>query len=55
MLSIMEAGSVALLFAILLTPVLIRSLRRREMGQRIREDGPPSHSVKAGTPTMGGS
>jgi len=53
-LSIMEAGSVALLFAILLTPVLIRSLRRREMGQRIREDGPPSHSVKAGTPTMGG-
>ena len=25
-----------------------------EIGQHIREDGPASHSVKAGTPTMGG-
>ena len=54
-LSIMEAGCVALFFAILLTPVLIRSLRRRSIGQQIREElGLPIHVVKAGTPTMGG-
>jgi phospho-N-acetylmuramoyl-pentapeptide-transferase len=40
--------------AILATPALIRYFRRREIGQHIREDGPASHIVKAGTPTMGG-
>lgn len=54
MLSIMEAGSAALFLSIVFTPMLIRSLRRREIGQQIREDGPASHMVKAGTPTMGG-
>ena len=54
MLSLMEAGSLALIVAIVLTPVLIRWLRRREIGQQIREEGPASHAVKAGTPTMGG-
>jgi phospho-N-acetylmuramoyl-pentapeptide-transferase len=29
-------------------------LRALKMGQVIREDGPQSHSLKAGTPTMGG-
>ncbi len=29
-------------------------MRRRNIGQKIREDGPKSHVVKAGTPTMGG-
>lgn len=50
----MEAGCAALLVAILLTPALIRWLRRRDFGQRIREDGPATHLAKAGTPTMGG-
>ncbi len=54
MLSLMEAGSAALFLSIVFTPTLMRFLRRREIGQQIREDGPASHVVKAGTPTMGG-
>ena len=54
MLSLMEAGSVGFLCAILFTPLWIRSQRERSLGQQIREDGPSSHLVKAGTPTMGG-
>lgn len=54
MLSLMEAGGVALWLTLLSTPILIRWLRKRQIGQHIREDGPASHSWKAGTPTMGG-
>ena len=36
------------------TPILIRSLAKRGYGQIIRDDGPKSHHVKRGTPTMGG-
>ena len=54
MLGLLVTGSVALWVAILFTPVLIRYFRQRELGQYIREDGPASHSAKAGTPTMGG-
>jgi phospho-N-acetylmuramoyl-pentapeptide-transferase len=53
-LSLMEAGGAALVLAIAFTPLLIRSSRRRDLGQRIREHTPASHVVKAGTPTMGG-
>ncbi len=54
MLGLLVTGGVALWVSILTTPVLIRWLRLRRIGQPIREDGPASHSVKAGTPTMGG-
>jgi phospho-N-acetylmuramoyl-pentapeptide-transferase len=54
MLSLMSSGGFALLFAILGTPLLMRWQVRNRIGQHIREDGPASHSVKAGTPTMGG-
>jgi phospho-N-acetylmuramoyl-pentapeptide-transferase len=53
-LGLLVSGGVALWVAILLSPLLIRYFRNREIGQHIREDGPASHSVKAGTPTMGG-
>jgi phospho-N-acetylmuramoyl-pentapeptide-transferase len=33
---------------------MIRALKRRQIGQAIREEGPRSHLSKAGTPTMGG-
>jgi len=33
---------------------LVEFLRRRGLGKEISSDGPPSHSTKAGTPTMGG-
>ena len=54
MLSLMESGGVGFLFALLVTPLWIRFLRKRSLGQLIREDGPVTHHVKAGTPTMGG-
>lgn len=54
MLSLMEAGSVAFLIALFVTPLWMRFLRDRSLGQRIREEGPASHAAKAGTPTMGG-
>ena len=44
----------ALLLALFLGPVVIRFLKRRQIGQSIREEGPRSHLAKAGTPTMGG-
>jgi phospho-N-acetylmuramoyl-pentapeptide-transferase len=48
------ASITALLISLLLGPMLIRRLRRFQIGQHIREDGPQSHKSKAGTPTMGG-
>jgi phospho-N-acetylmuramoyl-pentapeptide-transferase len=48
------AALMSLLVSFLLGPSLIRSLTAKQIGQQIREDGPASHSTKAGTPTMGG-
>ena len=42
------------MLSLALTPVLIRWLQVRGIGQQIREDGPEGHVTKAGTPTMGG-
>ncbi len=44
----------ALALSLLLGPMLIRSLTKKQIGQTIRKDGPQSHLSKAGTPTMGG-
>jgi len=51
----MASGGIALWAAALGTPMLIRWLARRRIGQQIREDGPFMHLAKAGTPTMGGT
>ncbi len=48
------ASLTALALALLLGPRTIRWLRRFQIGQFIREEGPQSHQAKAGTPTMGG-
>jgi phospho-N-acetylmuramoyl-pentapeptide-transferase len=45
----------AMLLAFLLAPWFIRELQRKQIGQVIRKDGPQSHMVKSGTPTMGGA
>ncbi|MGI6045475.1 MAG: phospho-N-acetylmuramoyl-pentapeptide-transferase [Eggerthellaceae bacterium] len=37
-----------------LMPVWIRFLKSSHIGQQVRADGPQSHLVKQGTPTMGG-
>jgi len=45
----------ALLFVFLFGPAIIDTLRLRQgKGQPIREDGPQTHLLKKGTPTMGG-
>ena len=51
---ILLAGSVSTILALFLTPVFIRILAKRGYGQMIRDDGPTTHHVKRGTPTMGG-
>jgi phospho-N-acetylmuramoyl-pentapeptide-transferase len=48
------AALTALLVSILVGPYVIRMLKRLQVGQVIRQDGPKSHYSKAGTPTMGG-
>ena len=37
-----------------LTPFLIKFLKSSHIGQQVRDDGPQTHLVKQGTPTMGG-
>ena len=44
----------ALVLSFILGPGLIWYLKKKNFGERIREDAPDHHSVKAGTPTMGG-
>lgn len=48
------AAVTALLVAFLAGPWIIENLRRLKFGQSVRMDGPQSHLVKTGTPTMGG-
>ncbi len=45
----------AMVLTFVLAPWFIRELRRKQIGQVVRESGPESHRVKAGTPTMGGA
>ncbi len=45
----------ALIISFIVGPWMIRKLTRDKIGQSIREDGPESHYVKSGTPTMGGA
>jgi len=51
---VLIGGTAALLICMFLSPRFIETLRMREFGQHIREEGPEGHHVKAGTPTMGG-
>jgi phospho-N-acetylmuramoyl-pentapeptide-transferase len=51
---ILISGALAAFLSIFSTPFLIRFLTRKGYGQFIRDDGPTTHHVKHGTPTMGG-
>jgi phospho-N-acetylmuramoyl-pentapeptide-transferase len=51
---VIAAGLFAMVLSIVVGPKFIDFLRRKELGQHIREEGPEGHRVKAGTPTMGG-
>ncbi|MEC7119786.1 MAG: phospho-N-acetylmuramoyl-pentapeptide-transferase [Pseudomonadota bacterium] len=50
----MLAVLTALVFGMLLGPKVIEKLRALKYGQAVRSDGPQTHLVKSGTPTMGG-
>ncbi len=52
--TILIAAVFALMTSILCTPLVVVYFRRRGFGQEIRIDGPQTHLVKRGTPTMGG-
>jgi phospho-N-acetylmuramoyl-pentapeptide-transferase len=49
------AALTALMISFVVGPWMIRTLSTRQIGQRVRDDGPKSHLPKAGTPTMGGA
>ncbi|MDH4456571.1 MAG: phospho-N-acetylmuramoyl-pentapeptide-transferase [Candidatus Methylopumilus sp.] len=49
------ATMTALAISFAVGPVLIRKLTEYKVGQSVRDDGPQTHLVKAGTPTMGGA
>ena len=44
----------ALTISLMLGPLMIRKLSFYQIGQTVRQDGPPTHFDKVGTPTMGG-
>jgi phospho-N-acetylmuramoyl-pentapeptide-transferase len=52
---IIMATLTAMLLCFFLAPWFIRRLQSKQIGQVIRKDGPQSHHIKAGTPTMGGA
>ena len=45
----------ALVLSFIVGPMMIRKLTAYKIGQAVRSDGPQTHLVKAGTPTMGGA
>jgi phospho-N-acetylmuramoyl-pentapeptide-transferase len=49
------ATMTALIISFVVGPGMIRKLTEYKIGQTIRDDGPQSHLIKAGTPTMGGA
>jgi phospho-N-acetylmuramoyl-pentapeptide-transferase len=44
----------AFLILLVFGPMFIRAIKRRQIGQVVRDDGPETHLKKQGVPTMGG-
>ncbi|MGB8518244.1 MAG: phospho-N-acetylmuramoyl-pentapeptide-transferase [Gallionella sp.] len=49
------AAMTSLMISFMVGPWMIRKLTSMKIGQSVRTDGPQTHLVKAGTPTMGGA
>ncbi|MDO9012349.1 MAG: phospho-N-acetylmuramoyl-pentapeptide-transferase [Gallionella sp.] len=49
------AAMTALGISFMVGPMMIRKLTDYKIGQSVRTDGPQTHLIKAGTPTMGGA
>lgn len=54
MLALVFATGISLVLTLFGTQLLIKILVKNQYGQFIRHDGPTTHHVKRGTPTMGG-
>jgi phospho-N-acetylmuramoyl-pentapeptide-transferase len=54
MVRVLIAGLIAMVISVVIGPKFIAFLKRNELGQPIREEGPAGHVVKQGTPVMGG-
>jgi phospho-N-acetylmuramoyl-pentapeptide-transferase len=52
--SVVLAAAIAFLVTVVLGSEYIAFLQTRKFGQFVREEGPETHLIKAGTPTMGG-
>jgi phospho-N-acetylmuramoyl-pentapeptide-transferase len=49
------AAMTALIISFIAGPRVIRWLAAKKIGQAVRHDGPQTHLIKSGTPTMGGA
>ena len=54
MFSVVLGAAIAFLVTVTLGAKFIEFLQTRKFGQFVREEGPETHLIKAGTPTMGG-
>jgi phospho-N-acetylmuramoyl-pentapeptide-transferase len=54
-LRVVLAALTALIISFIVGPAMIRKLAAYKIGQAVRDDGPQTHLVKTGTPTMGGA
>jgi phospho-N-acetylmuramoyl-pentapeptide-transferase len=54
-LRVVLAALTALAISFIVGPAMIRKLTAYKIGQSVRDDGPQTHLVKKGTPTMGGA
>ncbi|CAN5630814.1 phospho-N-acetylmuramoyl-pentapeptide-transferase [soil metagenome] len=52
---ILISAATSLAVSLIVTPLVIRFFKARQLGQLIRDDGPQTHHTKHGTPTMGGT
>jgi phospho-N-acetylmuramoyl-pentapeptide-transferase len=51
---VVTVALVALVSSVVLTRVVLALVRKWQLGQQVREDGPATHRVKQGTPSLGG-
>src|ERR1700749_1861456 len=54
-LRVVLAALTALAISFIVGPAMIRKLTTYKIGQAVRDDGPQTHLIKKGTPTMGGA
>ena len=48
------AAITSLIISFIIGPYIIKTLKKHQIGEEIRNNGPKTHLIKRGTPTMGG-